>query len=347
MRFGIVGCGVVGALRATALAGVKDAELVAVADPDGERRERLATRHRCRPHGDAAGLLADPSVEAVIVSTPPDRHREHVLAALASGRPVLCEKPLAPTPEACREMVREAGRRRLVLATGFNLRHYPAFARAREALASGAIGELDFVRAYHGHPGGAEFTHDSVHDARISGGGTLMDNGIHLLDLVRYFLGDVAEVKGYRSQSVWRFPDCEDNGFALLRSSAGRVALLQSSWTEWRGYGLWLEIYGTGGFVRASYPPMLFQIARAAAPGTRPRVKRSWFPWLQVTERLRSYRWTLVGSFRAELADFVAAVRAGRPAQSSGLDGLLATEIAHAIYRSSQSGECVRLDALA
>jgi predicted dehydrogenase len=345
VRFGIVGCGVVGALRAQALAALKGTELVCLADPDRERRTRLASRYGCAHRSDASQLLAEPSVEAVIVCTPPDRHREHVLASLASGRPVLCEKPLAPTPEECREMVRDADARRLTLATGFNLRHFPAFARAREALASGAIGELDFVRAYHGHPGGSEFTRDSVHDARVSGGGTLMDNGIHLLDLVRFFLGDVAEVKGYRSQSVWRFPDCEDNGFALLRSTSGRIAMLQSSWTEWRGYGLWVEIYGTRGFTRASYPPMLLQLARAEAPGARPRVKRSWFPWLQVIERMRSYRWTMVQSFRAELEDFIEAVRSGRPALSSGLDGLLATEIAHAIYRSSQSGECVRVAA--
>lgn len=343
VRFGIIGCGPVGALRAEALSALKEANLRCVADPDRERRLALAYRHGCAHCRDASELLSDPAVEAVIVCTPPDRHREHVLASLASGRPVLCEKPLAPTPEECREMVCDAEARRLTLATGFNLRHFPAFAQAREALVSGAIGELDFVRAYHGHPGGSEFTHESVHDARVSGGGTLMDNGVHLLDLVRFLLGDVAEVKGYRSQSVWRFPDCEDNGFALLRSPSGRIATLQSSWTEWRGYGLWVEVYGTRGFARASYPPMWFQLGRAKAPGARPRVHREVFPWLQLVERIRSYRWTMVRSFRAELEDFMAAVRSGRPALSSGFDGLRATEIAHAIYRSSRSGECVRI----
>lgn len=343
MRFGIIGAGEIGALRARAIAAVAAAKLVAVADRDPARASALGSRYGCVQHADATGLLADPAVEAVIVSTPPPLHREHVLAALASGRPVLCEKPLAPTVEDCRQMVEAAERRGLALATGFNIRHFPAFDLARRALAEGRIGDLDFVRAYHGHQGGAEFTHEAVHDVGSSGGGTLMDNGIHLLDLVRWFLGEVAEVKGYCRQSLWGFAGCEDNGFALLRSPEGKVAMLQSSWTEWRGYGFFLEAYGTRGFVRASYPPMLFQIATADRPGRRLRPRRKWFPLFQVRERLLSYRWTMVESFRREIEDFMAAVAAGRSPGSSGRDGLLATALAHAIYQSSESGQYVRL----
>jgi predicted dehydrogenase len=343
VRFGIIGAGEVGALRARAIARIPAVTLAAVADRDPARASAVADRHGCTRYEDADALLADPAVEAVIVSTPPALHREHVLAALASGRPVLCEKPLAPTVEDCRPMVEEAERLGLALATGFNIRRFPAFDLAHRTLVEGRIGDLDFVRAYHGHQGGAEFTHESVHDVRSSGGGTLMDNGIHLLDLTRWFLGDVAEVKGYRRQSLWRFAGCEDNGFALLRNREGKVAMLQSSWTEWRGYGFFLEAYGTRGFVRASYPPMLFQIATSDHPGRRLRARRKWFPLFQVRERLLSYRWTMVESFRVEIEDFVAAVAARRPPDSSGRDGMLATALAHAIYQSSESGECVRL----
>jgi predicted dehydrogenase len=77
-------------------------------------------------------------------------------------------------------------------------------------------------------------------------------NGIHIIDLTRYFLGEVAEVKGYASDSVWGFPGCEDNGFALLKSPWGHIASLQASWSEWRGYRFYIDVYGTRGFVRAS-----------------------------------------------------------------------------------------------
>jgi predicted dehydrogenase len=314
-----------------------------VADPEPSRREGLAARYGARAYEDHRGLLADPRVEVVIVATPPHLHPEPVLAALRSGRPVLCEKPLAIAPDECRRMVEEAERRNLALATGFNIRHFPAFARARAEVEAGTIGELDFVRAAHGHPGGKEFTHPEVHDAAVSGGGTLMDNGIHLLDLVRFFAGEIAEVKGYRRQSVWQFPGCEDNALALLRTRDGRIVSVHSSWTEWRGYGFFVEAYGTRGFVRASYPPMLLRIAKASGPGQTVRSRWHVFPALQIRERLFSWRWTLRRSFERELEDFRDAVASGRPPSCSGRDGLAAVEIAHAIYRSADTGETVEL----
>ena len=84
-------------------------------------------------------------------------------------------------------------------------------------------------------------------------------NGIHILDLTQFFLGEVSEVKGYRSNHVWKFDGTEDNAWALLKNTDGKMATVQASWSEWRGYRFWIEIYGTLGCVKASYPPMLAQ----------------------------------------------------------------------------------------
>jgi predicted dehydrogenase len=263
---------------------------------------------------------------------------------LEAGKHVLCEKPLARNPAECRQLVHAAGRAGRLLATGFNYRFYPAVARARQILDAGLIGDLDHVRSLAGHPGGSEFTHDWVHDPEVMGGGALLDNGIHVVDLTRYFLGEVSEVKGYATGNVWRFPGCEDNGFALLRSPAGKVAILQASWTEWRGYGFAVEIYGTRGCVRASYPPMLARLVQVEAPGGRPRRRTFLFPRLQIAERLRSYRWTILQSFAGELRAFAGAARGERAAIALGLDGLRSVQIAHAVYRSSRDGQAVRLE---
>ena len=166
-------------------------------------------------------------IHAVIVSTPPSLHAEMTVAALNAGKHVLCEKPLARTPAECQRMVAAAKDSKRFLATGFNYRFYPSIEKARGLMDSGLIGKLDHVRAYSGYSA-AEHNHDWLHDAEMMGGGALRDNGIHLIDLACYFLGEVTEVKGFASNSVWGFNGCEDNGFALLRSKAGKIGTLQA-----------------------------------------------------------------------------------------------------------------------
>jgi predicted dehydrogenase len=343
MRFGLVGCGWAGSLRAAAIARTPGFRLVAVADADLDRARRLAAGHDAVAGTDWRAVTDRGDLDALVVATPPGLHAEIGVRALEAGRHVLCEKPLARTPAECRQMLAAAERSGRVLATGFNYRFYPAIAKAREIVAAGLIGDLDHVRSYAGHPGGREFTHPWVHDVEVVGGGALMDNGIHLIDLTRHFLGEVAEVTGVVTGHVWGFPGCEDNGFALLRSPEGRVASLQASWSEWRGYRFAIEVYGTRGCIRASYPPMLTQLVQPApAGGGRRRIHL--FPWHQVVERLRSYRWTALQSFRRELEAFARATRGEASPLARGRDGLRSVQIAHAVYQATTTGATVRLD---
>jgi len=343
MRFGLIGCGWAGSLRAAAIARLPGFRLVAVADTDLGRARRLAASHDAAAESDWRALVGRGDLDALVVATPPSLHAEIGVRALEAGQHVLCEKPLARTPAECRQMLAAAERSGRVLATGFNYRFYPAIAKAREIVAAGLIGELDHVRGYAGHPGGREFTHPWVHDVDVVGGGALMDNGIHLIDLIRHFLGEVAEVTGVATGHVWGFPGCEDNGFALLRSPGGRIASLQASWSEWRGYRFAIEVYGTRGCIRASYPPMLAQLVQPA-PAGRGRRRIHLFPWLQVVERLRSSRWTALQSFRRELEAFSRATRGEASPLARGLDGLRSVQIAHAVYRATTTGASVRLD---
>ena len=346
MRFGLIGCGWAGALRAEAMARPPGFRLVAASDQDVARARAVAEKYSAALEPDWAALVRREDLDAVLVSTPPPLHAEMCVAALQSGKHVLCEKPLARNPDECRQILDAAKRSSRSVATGFNLRFFPPYEKARQILDSGLIGELDHIRAYAGHPGGQEFTHPWVHDANVMGGGTLLDNGIHLIDLTSYFLGGVQEVKGYATGNVWKFPGCEDNGFALLRSPAGKVALLHASWTEWQGYRYRIEIYGTQGCVTASYPPMMTRVVWMDKPGGRRRGRTHLFLKLQIIERLRSYRWTLLESFRKELEAFAGAVRGEKTPVALGVDGLRSVEIAHAVYQSTRNGEVVHLNAL-
>jgi predicted dehydrogenase len=342
LRTTLIGCGEIGRLRAEALAQTVGFQLSAACDVDANRGRPLAEQFGVTFHTDWREGMSD-SCDVVIVSTPPPFHTEICAEAFRRGKHVLCEKPLARNPQECREIVEAARQAARHLATGFNYRFYPAIAEARRILRSGQIGELDHIRSYAGHPGGSEFTHPWVHDVNVMGGGALLDNGIHIIDLTRHFLGEVAEVKGFRTMGVWKFDGCEDNGFALLRSSEGKIATLQASWSEWRGYRFWIELFGTRGCVRASYPPMLLQTAWFDPPGGAVRRKTSLFPLFQIQEKIRTYRWTVVNSFVEEFNAFARALEGEVGVAATGIDGLRATEIAHAVYASSEHGGAVPL----
>jgi len=344
VNLGLIGCGIIGVLRAEAIAQLRGFRLSAVADADAARARAVADRFRAVVDADWRKLIRRPEVDAVIVSTPPPLHAPMCIEALEAGKHVLCEKPLARSPEEGRPILETAERSGRILATGFNYRFYPAVVKAREILDSGLIGELDHIRSYTGHPGGREFSHPWVHDPHVTGGGALVDNGIHTIDLTRYFLGEVSEVKGFATSNVWGFAGCEDNAFALLRSPVGKVASVQASWSEWRGYRWSIEIYGTRGCVRASYPPMLTQAVWVDRPGSSRRSRMHLFPVFQVIERLRSTQWTVRQSFVAELPAFSRAIAGEKTEIALGRDGLRAVEIAHAVYRGSRDRTTVTLN---
>ncbi len=328
MRFGLIGCGGIGQLRAQALSLNNNYQLTAVTDLDQSLSQSLTAQYGGQIAANWRELIRRDDVDAVLVSTPPMLHAEMSIAALEAGKHVLCEKPLARTLAESQQMVEAAARHNRFLGTGFNYRFYPSMKKARELLDSGLIGELDHIRSYTGYSA-TDHNQAWLHDEKVMGGGALRDNGIHLIDLTCYFLGDVADIKGYTSNSVWGFPGCEDNGFALLRNQQNRVATLQASWTEWRGYKLMVEIYGSRGYIRASCFPMLTQVAWAEETGGPVRKKMHWFTKTQIMEKLRSYRWVVVQSFIEEFDAFAQAAQGQPSMMATGQDGLLAIEVAH------------------
>jgi len=334
LRFGLIGCGGIGELRAEALTKTNSHRIVALSDLDESRARALSLRYGGDVERNWRSLVQREDVDAVIVSTPPSLHAEMSIEALQSGKHVICEKPLARTPDECRMMTAAAKRSGRFLATGFNYRFYPSILKARALLDSGIIGELDHIRSYAGYTA-AEHNPAWVHDADIMGGGALRDNGIHLIDLTRYFLGEVEEVKGFASNSAWNFKGCEDNGFALLRSPKGVIATLQASWTEWRGYRFLIELYGSLGCIRTWCFPMMTQVLWTTKRGGRPRKQTYLFPKTFLFEHLKTYRWVVTQSFIVELHGFTEAIQGCRTQIADGMDGLRAVEIADKICRNS------------
>ncbi len=286
MQFGLIGAGCIGGLRAQALAKVSGAKLIAVTDVDQQRAARIAAPTRARVCKDIAEMLELDKIEAIIVSTPPQFHEEAVLAALAAGKHVLCEKPLSNSLDACRRMLKAAHESGKTLATGFNHRYFPAIRFLKQTLANGVIGKLDHVRAFAGHEGLSQFRAPWEYDKAVIGGGALMDVGVHLIDLTAYILGDVREVFGITTNQVWHLPGSEDNGFALLRSANGTVATLHATWAEWKGYRFYLEAYGDKGMVRAYYAPMMNLLIQKPTPESKSRRRFLFYPMITIKEKL-------------------------------------------------------------
>ncbi len=345
MRFGLIGLGSVGRIRKAALAAMPDSALSAVYDSNRAVAEALAEGTRIFDSAEA--MFASDLCEAVVISTPPDTHEPLAVAALESGKHVLVEKPMANTPDACRRMLAAARCSGRVLTDGFNHRYFSAIKDLREAVRSGEIGRLSYVRGFAGHTGLSEFKSPWMYDKDVMGGGALMDNGIHMLDLVRHIMGEVTSVCGVVKGDIWNLDRSEDNAFALLRGPGGLVGSLHASWSEWKGYHFYLEAYGDRGMARAYYAPMTSRIISLDKPGGRARVRRRFYLSTALREKFRGWQTTVVDTFVEEFADFIALTedRQGSGTIATAVDGYRSIEIANAIYQASQSGQSVSLAA--
>ena len=227
----IVGCGAIGRKRASALAGHS---LLVCADIDQRRAEQLATMYPgTRATSDWRDVLTCPGVDVVIVATTNDHLAEITLEAVRAGKHVLVEKPaarlsteLVPVLVACRK----SG---ALVRVGFNHRYHPALRRALAMARDGVIGELMFIRGRYGHGGRVGYDREWRADPDVSGGGELIDQGVHLIDLARCFLGEFEIVDGYAQTCFWDMP-VDDNGFLLLRTREQKTAFLHVSCTEWK-----------------------------------------------------------------------------------------------------------------
>jgi predicted dehydrogenase len=343
MRFGLVGAGKIGKLRAAAVRQHPGGSLAAVFDPQVDSRTKVAAEYGAKACASLDELLQVP-MDAVIVASPIHQHVDACLMAFAKGLHVLCEKPLTHSADTSRKLVRAAHASKRVLGVGFNLRYYPAFRFMKDVIESGRIGELDHVRIFGGHEGLPKFKYEWEYRAPDSGGGAMWDVGIHMTDLARYYIGDITEVYGMMSERVWKVPGSEDNAIAVFRNANGIPASYQATWIEWKGYGIVAEAYGDRGMVSASYAPMRNLLITQDKPGGTRRTERLQYRGIEVREKLRSWQTTALQSFVEELKDFEALTRGESGTRiADGIAGLRSIEVADAVRQSAVSGEAVHL----
>jgi predicted dehydrogenase len=246
---------------------------------------------------------------------------------------ILCEKPLARTIEEAEEMLSACQSNNVILKCGFNLRHHPGIQQAKEWLGEGRIGEPINLRLRYGIGGRPGYDREWRADPQMSGGGQLMDQGVHGLDLARYFLGDFSEVFGFLQTAFWDVAPLEDNAFALLRTNKRQVASLHVSWTQWKNL-FSLEIFGHDGYILVEGLGGSYGVEKIAF-GQRDFSK-------PFGEEVIEYRGEDT-SWHKEWKEFTDAMRMSREPLGNGYDGLQALKLAFAIYESARTRQVVNL----
>ena len=323
LNIAIIGCGLIGRKRAQALAGSR---LAICCDVDGGRAEALAAAYPgAVAASDWRAVAASPEIDAVIVATTHDMLAPIATAAAGAGKHVLIEKPGARRAGELDAVAEAARRTGALVRVGFSHRYHRAFHKAREIFESGAAGPLLFIRGRYGHGGRAGYDREWRADPAVSGGGELLDQGIHLIDLARWFLGDFTRVTGRTASYFWKMP-VEDNAFLLLETATGQVAFLHAGWTEWKnlfsfeicGRDGKLEITGLGG----SYGTERLTFYKMT-PEMGPPVTTAWeFPMAD-------------NSWEAEFTEFLEDIRLGRQPQPGIADAQAALRVIERVYEEN------------
>lgn len=247
LKVGIVGAGLIGNKRAAALGG--EDQLVAVADLDLAKAESLAGKHGALATRNWEELVANKDVNAVIVATSNNTIPAIATAALKNEKHVLIEKPGGRNPKEISALQKLAEKSKTTLSVGFNHRFHPAFLRAKMLMEEKAVGDLMYIRARYGHGGRLGYEKEWRANPEISGGGELLDQGVHLIDLTRWLGGEFDLKWGHASTHFWQMP-VEDNGFLCLESKdKKRLAWLHASCTEWKNL-FDFEIFGQTGKIQ-------------------------------------------------------------------------------------------------
>jgi predicted dehydrogenase len=279
----------------------------------------------CVASSDWHATVARPDIDLVVVATPHDSLAEIARAAVTAGKHVLVEKPAARHPVELSDLPELAAQHRVRVRVGFNHRYHRAFQQARRIVDSGALGQLMFLRARYGHGGRVGYENEWRSRPELSGGGELLDQGVHLIDLARWFLGDFPDVSGYADTYFWDMR-VEDNGFMLLKTAAKKVAFLHVSCTEWKNT-FSFELYGRDGKLHIEGLGGSYGVERLA-----------WYRMLPEMGPPETTIWEYPmadNSWEVEMREFLEDIRLGREPSPGLKDAIAALTVVDRIYRES------------
>ncbi len=313
LRFGLVGAGAIAQTYAPAFEQSPGVEVVAVADTRAEAAHAMAERLKAAAFCSPQALLDGSEVDAVVVATPPDRHPEVAIRFLERGIHVLCEKPFALDAAGARAMVAAAQRSGATLTMASKFRYVDDVVKAKSLMASGSLGAVVlFENAFTSR---VDMSQRWNSDPRVSGGGVLVDNGTHSVDIMRYLLGPIAEVQVVEGRRVQGL-GVDETVHVHARSVAGVDGTIDLSWSINKELDRYMSLYGSEGTVVVGWKESKF----------RPATSREWVPIGKGYDKFQA--------FRSQIENFVRAVAGREPLLITPEDAIASVEVIEAATRS-------------
>ncbi len=328
---GIVGAGLIGWKRAAAIEIAKKGKLLAVADIDFSKSKELAKKYNCEAYKDWQVLLERKDIDIIIVSVPNNFSVPVAIAALKNGKHVLCEKPLGRNSKESFEILKVTRNCEKVLKIGFNHRFHASIAKAKKFCDEGKIGKVMFIRARYGYGGRFDIEKEWRMNKNIAGGGVLLDLGVHIIDLARWFGGEPKEVYGLTKTKFWK-TKVDDNAFVLMTNKNVTTSFHVSS-TNWKNI-FSFEVFGELGFIEikgkgGSYGEETLTLGK--------RKPRYGVPDTKVLKFQRDVSWL------KEWENFLNVIFNKSKINGDVFDGYKANLLVDAIYGSSNNGKIIKL----
>ncbi|MDP7204743.1 MAG: Gfo/Idh/MocA family oxidoreductase [Pirellulaceae bacterium] len=247
--FGIIGCGMIAGFHQKAIADIRGARVVACFDTFPSAAERFAAANHCTAYADLGEMLADPSLDVVTICTPSGAHLEPALAAAEAGKHVIVEKPLEITLRRCDQIIDACRRNRVTLATIFPSRFHESSRQLKKAIDAGRFGRLSMGDAYVKWYRTQEYYDSGAWRGtwKLDGGGALMNQAIHSVDLLTWLMGPVVEISAKIDMLAHKRIEVEDVAVATLRFSNGALGVIEATTAAYPGALKRIEIHGSGG----------------------------------------------------------------------------------------------------
>jgi predicted dehydrogenase len=340
IRFGIIGAGVIGPAHAAAIASLPEAELVCVADPVPGRAESLAERHGARAYANVDAMLEQEALDVVNVCTPSGMHAEHACQAMRRGRHVMVEKPLGITAQSIEAMLRVQQDMEVKLAAIYQKRFEAGNRDVHDLLEESRFGRL-VLGAAHLPAWRSQAYYDSGAwrgTWEWDGGGVLMNQGIHMIDLLLWFMGPVHSVCAHTDTLVRRM-EAEDVGSAVLRFESGAEGTISATTCAFPGLPTRIEIHGDAGSAVLEDDRLVALLTAADCrdvPPTglsgesRDRVQSATLP-VEKSE-------CALDAHTLQIRDMIQALREGLEPLVNGIEGRQAVDLILAIYESARTG---------
>jgi predicted dehydrogenase len=342
--FGIVGCGMISSFHARAIADVRGAKLEACFDTRAESAEKFASANGCRAYSNLGKMLADPKVSIVTIATPSGAHMEPAVAAARAGKHVIVEKPLEITLKRCDRIIEACEKAGVQCSAIFPSRFHDSSVKLKKAIEGKRFGRLTLGDAYV-----KWFRTQAYYDSgawrgtwALDGGGALMNQAIHSVDILTWLMGPVAEIQANAATLAHERIEVEDVIVATLRFENGALGILEATTAAYPGYLKRIEIHGSEGSA------LLEEEDLKAWDFSKPRKEDK-----AILEQMKLHKSTGGGAadpaaighhgHAIQFRDFVDAVKKNRPPAVDGHEGRRSVEIILGVYKAAETGKTVKL----